>query len=371
MKGIRMKVLFDVKIGGGRFALRCDAFTLVELLVVIAIIGVLISLLLPAVQSAREAARRMQCTNNQKQIGLAIQNYHDTQNSLPAAINFTAPRPNPVSTADAGAALPYWDWTSSVSPFMELQAIFDVFDYRSNSLEKVVLDIKNATTQGNIWYETAKRVVPAFKCPSDDGYDTNAIRDFGGGTALLNKTKTPLGTANYVLSQGMGYATLNWNYSPFYNSNVGYGLPPRGAFYFNSWLNLSSITDGTSNTFAAGERDTKHEATVWLGGGSADDNTWGGTRAIGRTHKDLNLAVVNNSTGQVTTANGMKGFSSRHSGGAVFVYLDGSVHFISETINSVTDSTVWEGGKELKNIEKLGVYQLLSIRNDGRTVSLP
>ncbi|MDR0870728.1 MAG: DUF1559 domain-containing protein [Planctomycetaceae bacterium] len=350
--------------------MRIYAFTLVELLVVIAIIGVLIALLLPAVQAAREAARRMQCTNNMKQIGLAFHNYHDTCDSLPAAINFTAARPNPVSSNDEKASLPYWDWTSSVSSFLELQATFDAFNFRSNSLESVVLDIKNSTAQGNIWYETAKKVIPAFRCPTDDGSSVNAIRDFGGGAALLDKTKKPLGTANYIVSQGMGYATLNWNKSPFYNSSLTYGVPPRGVFYFNSWHNFSAVTDGTSNTFALGERDTKHEATVWFGA-AADDNYWGGTRAIGRTHRDLNLAVVNNDIGQVTVANGQKGFSSRHPGGANFCYLDGSVHFISETITSVTDSTVWEGGKELKDIEKLGVYQCLSIRDDGRTVSQP
>jgi prepilin-type processing-associated H-X9-DG protein len=319
---------------------------------------VLIALLLPAVQAAREAARRMRCSNNMKQIGIALHNYHDTCGSLPAAINYTG------TATSAATDTPYWAWQTSIAPFLELQSLFDSLDVRSKTLVTVVTEIKNETAQGNIWYEIVKKPLPAFRCPSDDGGNLNTIRDFGGGTPLLNKATKPLGTANYVLSQGLHFAVIDWSLSPFYNKGT-----PRGVFYANSWHNFNAITDGTSNTFAMSERDTKHEATIWFGGSQVNDNANGGIRSVGRTHLELNLAVVNNDLGQVTTTNGQKGFSSRHSGGANFLYVDGSVHFVTDTINSVVNSTIWNATDGIKDLSTAGVYQCLGERNDGRTVS--
>jgi prepilin-type processing-associated H-X9-DG protein len=327
---------------------------------VIAIIGALIALLLPAVQAAREAARRMQCSNNMKQIGLAFHNYHDTNDSLPAAINYTG------TATSAATANPYWAWQMSIAPFLELQPLYDTLEVRSKSLASVVTDIKDETTQGNIWYEIVKKPLPAFRCPSDDGNNLNTTRDFGDGTPFLNKATKPLGTANYVLSQGLHFATINWSLSPFYDKGA-----PRGVFYANSWHNFNAVTDGTSNTFALSERDTKHEATIWFGGSQVNDQAYGGIRSIGRTHIELNLAVVNNDLGQVTTTNGQKGFSSRHSGGANFLYVDGSVHFITDTINSVVNSTIWTAAAGIKDLTTAGVYQCLAERDDGRAVSAP
>lgn len=190
--------------------------------------------------------------------------------------------------------------------------------------------------------------------PSDDGDSLNGIRDFGN--------------ANYVLNQGMQPDGIQG--SPFL---LHMHPIARGPFHMNSWFNFSSISDGLSNTFAVGERDTKHEGSLWLGVGIPADGPYGTTRGIGRTHIHLNIPVTNNDLGQVIDplTRDMKGFSSRHPGGANFCLLDGSVRFVSDTINSVNDATVWAYNTGITDGSKIGVYQCFSVRDDGRSVSLP
>src|SRR5436190_13039206 len=145
------------------------AFTLVELLVVIAIIGVLVALLLPAVQAAREAARRSSCGNNVKQLGLALHNYHDTNRKFPMAGYLTAP---PVTTS---SSLPFHHtWLTSLLPFMEQQALYD-----------------NTNMMLPAWGQPiVSREIPTLRCPSDGGYN-GSVSDHQN-----------IGITNYAGSEG-------------------------------------------------------------------------------------------------------------------------------------------------------------------------
>lgn len=334
------------------------AFTLVELLVVIAIIGFLIALLLPAVQAAREAARRMQCMNNLKQIGIAIHNYHDTNSAMPAAFNY-------MGDGKANEMINHssWGWCMSLATYMEMQSICDALDFSSKRCYEVATQVVSQSADGIRYYELMKLSLAAFRCPSDDGGPVNTCRGFGNiATFKLDQAKYPIGNANYVLNQGMQPDGVG-------GGNVHQKPIPRGPFYMNSWFNFSSVDDGLSNTFAAGERDTKHESSVWVGVGVAEDIQYGTPRGVGRTHTPLNAPVTHNASGQVQEITGMKGFASRHPGGAHFCLLDGSVRFVSDTINS--DTTSWGAWTGITNDAAIGVYQCLSVRNDGRSVSVP
>lgn len=195
-------------------------FTLVELLVVIAIIGVLVALLLPAVQSAREAARRTQCSNNLKQLGLAIHNYNDTMRALPCAVEF---RPGVVpETSDDFMA----NWIIRILPYMEQLALFEQFD-----LDNYISDAVNRTPRGTS--------IPSLICPSDTGHKTK----FAGTTAGEGDNWARGNyAANVSSSYLQPYILNNWN-DPQYAGPLG----------VNRYRTLAETTDGTSNVIMVAE----------------------------------------------------------------------------------------------------------------------
>ncbi|MEW4565210.1 DUF1559 domain-containing protein [Bremerella sp. JC770] len=258
-------------------------FTLVELLVVIAIIGVLIALLLPAVQQAREAARRMQCTNNLKQLGLAIHNYHDTFNVLPA---------NEIHTSSTHN----WGVGTLILPFIEQSALHDQLNPQGGNMPTATAEPLLATS------------IPAFECPSDPGPSINfALND--------------LGKSNYLISQGVSWS----NY---------YDAP------YQEKCRFASITDGLSNTLLYGERFLGESPYNSLGGAWAGRGAVGSVVAVqGRAAWPPNtpaacpLDSISGTTDPLATR---MAFTSMHPGGINTSMCDGAVRFTSENIDSLT-----------------------------------
>lgn len=284
-------------------------FTLVELLVVIAIIGILIALLLPAVQAAREAARRSQCSNNLKQIGLALHNYHDTYKTLP---------PGWLTPDGMGGDSRYsWGWSASILDFMEQGALQDACGYGE-------INIHSAAANSTL-LAVLQTPIASYRCPSDVAPATN------NWLAIRSQRMT---TSNYVGAHDSDYWHKNGR------SEQG------GIFYENEGTSFRDIKDGTSNTAMVGERkwsfqdvngDTLISAAAHAFGnvpGHADDWRWGYQVALGVY--SMNLHGTDQSgkiySGEVSMR-GANAFSSEHPGGAQFCLADGSVRFISETID--------------------------------------
>ncbi|MCA9181481.1 MAG: DUF1559 domain-containing protein, partial [Planctomycetales bacterium] len=296
---------------------RRPGFTLVELLVVIAIIGILVALLLPAVQAAREAARRMQCGNNLKQLGIACHNYHDTYKTLPPGW-LTKPGFGSGGTDVDGAAdvneINCWAWGALILPFMEQQPLHDALRVGDNHLEVI-------SAPGNALRTPMTQPIAAYRCPSDVGPDLNVDKQrfnwVGGGNA--NKR---VATSNYI--------GVNTAWEPAAN-----GARPheRGIFIENQARAFRDLLDGTSNVLMIGERRWQYKDN----GGAIRRSSAGvifGIRrrngadqrsdATGGARVKLNFSVNNN-------GNRLRGFSSLHPGGSQFTLGDASVRFIPET----------------------------------------
>ena len=311
-------------------------FTLIELLVVIAISAILIALLLPAVQQAREAARRTQCRNNLKQIGLALHNYHDQFRTLPPGTVITAAErlcPNfPIHCATDEAA---YGWATYLLPSLDQGPLFNQLNVNSLELDQLL--------RQPALRPLVQNVIPAFRCPTDAAEDLNRQRVFSN-TAYGS---TQAATSNYVGIEG----TI-WRHS----QNVLNGkYDPRGVLYPSSKIRFESITDGTSNTVVVGERAWVDLAAVWIG-----TRNYQGTGGVGLP---MILGVTETKLNEVS-ANTQGGFSSLHEGGAHFVFADGHVSFVSENIQY--DQTGSDLALRDPGLAAMGIYQRLARRDDGQ-----
>ncbi|MBN1853914.1 MAG: DUF1559 domain-containing protein [Pirellulales bacterium] len=282
-------------------------FTLVELLVVIAIIGILVALLLPAIQAAREASRRASCANNLKQIGLAIHMYHDTYEQLPAGWRGY----DPANGEPFWFGLPGWAWSASILPYLELTNVQD-------SLVRFELPI---TDPINAPVRTLELEV--FRCPSDDiGEDTFLL--LGGAPSVGSGISFPIemATGNYIGVFGTRdfHFVCNPN-EPDFNGCVG-----NGVFYLNRQHRFADITDGLSNTLIVGERCSKLAPSTWIG------VVTGGQHGVARVAGVA--AYPPNSEAQ--PAHYFHNFSSFHPAGTNFLSGDGGVRLITETIDETT-----------------------------------
>jgi prepilin-type N-terminal cleavage/methylation domain-containing protein/prepilin-type processing-associated H-X9-DG protein len=302
-------------------------FTLVELLVVIAIIGVLVALLLPAVQAAREAARRMQCGNHLKQYGVGIHNYHDTYNVFP--IN---------ATGTAGNAIPRLTWQVRVLPFMEQQAVFSGIDF---NIDQRRLPL---TGGGPILWGVSP---PYTHCPSDPFPKVlagpRAQCNYGGSLGSQNVDGLNLSKCHpfKVFEQTMPGGNPRFGeMNPINKARVS------GIFAFSAVvLRMADVTDGSSNTLMVGEVlpgcqwNNDNQAGTWI-------NSWGNLFSIGggvstiTPINEMTPCLQSNriSDPNCTPASGdtmqyAYGFKSRHPGGAQFTLADGSVRFITQNIN--------------------------------------
>jgi len=336
-------------------------FTLVELLVVIAIIGILIALLLPAVQAAREAARRSQCTNNLKQIGVALHNYHDSFKCLPTgALNKIVPSSgNPSSTG--------WGWNALIFPQLEQGALHDSLDVGTRTLY--------ATASDSSVLPFMQDPISCLQCPSDTPTELGEYRTINGQAFTVSNYLANNSSDNYVLDdQGQG-AT---------------GSPATfcgGLFFRDRKISFRDIVDGLTNTFAVGER--RWQLTARISDGSSqlvfgrsampfgvgnwnDDARRADTLGAGLYKLNLAGAVfssANQAYGRFTRA-----WSSNHPGGANFLLADGSVHFITDTIEGHFNEgglATGPNGESDRNIRLLidTVWEQLHARRDGLPIT--
>lgn len=226
-------------------------FTLIELLVVIAIIAVLIALLLPAVQQAREAARKLQCKNNMKQIGLALHNYHDSHGLFPPGYVDRNGNPNSTPDNDLG---PGWGWTSHLLPHMDQAVVYNKINFNLG------IENSNNTTVSKVKF-------PVFQCPSDATWqDMFAVYDSNFTTPIAT-----IASSNYLACNGWAecFDSAGGNPQPEDpldpEPGATYGKAGIGLFYRNSRHTTASVTDGLTNTIAAGERSSNRAPATWTG----------------------------------------------------------------------------------------------------------
>ncbi|UUO08461.1 DUF1559 domain-containing protein [Blastopirellula sp. J2-11] len=296
---------------GGR---RRSAFTLVELLVVIAIIGVLIALLLPAVQQAREAARRISCTNNLKQISLAMHNYHDTFQSLPyGQFSYGIFANSYLGTSDTDVYPNGSSWFQCILPFVEQSAMYDAIKTDMLSMPTISL---SATVRNT--------VVEGFVCPSDPNGGKVGHDGFQGN--YLGNTHT----------ENSGINSANATYM-------------NGLFYTKSGVKLREITDGLSNTLMMGEclqgspdgpAATEYDTTANYWNSQATETTFN-TGSRGLFVPDYNAAdhCVDTPNKPCTFSNAYSSWfvlRSEHPGGIMVSRADASVSFIQENISNTT-----------------------------------
>ncbi len=320
------------------------AFTLVELLVVIAIIGILIALLLPAVQAAREAARRSQCQNHLKQIALALHNYHDSNDRFPPGHDYDPNRP---ASATGRMHPEMWGWAAYILPQMEYGGLYDQLDVKNRSLSQVL-------AAGPVVAALVQTPLPTFFCPTDPGGDQGArvahqsrAWTSGPGVTAGGLTNFRPGASAYVANQGCH--DLDQNRIPNF----------PGPFYSRSRVAISDILDGTSNTVLVGERDLSGcRGGIWAGVNNADQSDLTGIfQVLGNGDRNVKL----NSPANVTSTDGCaRGFASLHVGGAQVALCDGSVRFVSENIPFISARTIPPPNAGS------GIYQRLLTIKDGQ-----
>ncbi|MBN2294786.1 MAG: DUF1559 domain-containing protein [Pirellulales bacterium] len=324
-------------------------FTLVELLVVIAIIGILIALLLPAVQAAREAARRMQCAGNMKQLSLGLLNYEQSTKSFPPACQF-----------DAGVSQPDYsddfrpNWVILLLPYIEQQDVYDMFD-----LNLYISHVNNRPARG--------QELAVMKCPSDAH---NSIK-FVGSSGYSEGDNWARG--NYGANGGLGpmLGPARWNNYPlsiYGRNSPGWSASnSRGVMGANVSAAIRDISDGTSNTFLLGELRagiSQYDGRgTWAMGNAGASSLFcygffgdaNGPNACNNNSDDLKSCnssvaaeIVEQECMSCYNRNGNSGSSqatarSMHPGGVHMAFCDGSVHFIVDEVEiSVTFGSIWD-----------------------------
>jgi prepilin-type N-terminal cleavage/methylation domain-containing protein/prepilin-type processing-associated H-X9-DG protein len=314
-----------------------QGFTLIEMLVVIAVIGVLMGLLVPAVQNVREAASRTTCANNLKQIGLALHSYHDRKKQFPPG--YVDGNMDPDSTPDNDVG-PGWGWASFLLPYLDQNNVYSQIDF-------------SQAVGFGVNVQISRTPLAVYQCPSDPYQQAFPVYD----SSFTNPIAT-VAHSNYVGCNGWEECFNGAGGNP--QPGVGadslsglYGPAGRGVFYRNSRANIASVTDGLSNTIFVGERSSNHSPSTWTGAvpggrcpawmvkqpptiyspppGPAYDNAdYGEALVLSHTNAThvpcADFPIYDPDT-----------FYSTHMGqGANFLFGDGSVHFLTSSIDPYT-----------------------------------
>jgi len=302
---------------------RRFGFTHLECIITAGIIVLLMSTLLPAIQSARESARKSMCKNNLKQIGLGLHNYHDVYQSFP---------PGWVSRRQSGQGHPSSGWMAAMLPFVDQARLFnEIYDGKGT-----VYETKNQTL--------LKTPIPVYLCPVAGLENTNRIRgDWGASSYAGVYGASPIPRWTTSLADNSFWPG---NVGMTRNQNIkvrGQDKPLLGSFHINSNVGFKHIVDGTSNTFLVGEMSILSGGAIWPGPRS-------------NFHESDILA----DTSFASPINKSEtGFSSHHAGGLQFLMADGSVQFVSTDIESLPFN---------EDPTKLGTYQRLGAINDMQRV---
>ena len=373
-------------------------FTLIELLVVIAIIAILVAILLPAVQQAREAARRTQCKNSLKQIGLAMLNYESTHTRLPAAQigqrgygftpgfggwgwpgnYFQGVRINGLANDGYGTAFGNWNWTTMLLPYAEQVGLYETLNPGENQASQLATTYNTGGVNAGAENPFQKRI-DGWRCPSDVGdalnehvtryftasWPTGHSMNSNGGSAP-DSAKMRVTKTNYVVNAGGSAA-------PKENGNVNIGM-----FAANTYYELKEMLDGPSNVILVGERNTDFvpplsnpddrpgAAMMFVNGGRRGAASWGIAASASSGFRKINCPL---GRGCNTS------FSSNHAGGSQFVMGDGRVVFLNENIEHITEcqpgaSPGWCFGEATTNREPIpnSAFDRLLGRADGGLV---
>lgn len=345
---------------------RRSGFTLIELLVVIAIIGVMVGLLLPAVQATRESGRRSACSSKLKQIGLAMHGHHDARKAFPAGIVLSKEL---VADGNASGGLTGWRfngrcpaWGAVILPFMEQGEVYDRLPFSQATWTRydepsAALQSASTTVISSSATSVSARPLPVYSCPSDTLKQTGLAGN--------------MGPSNYVGNFGVPTLAGSWFGGLWHGvagQRTGQPLPnTHGVLYHGSSIRTKDVTDGTSKTFLVGEVSTQQRgyngdggfmnmqgAGVWPALPNqlkVDDYVLRQCDAAHPLNSQFPDDVILNADGGIGDCDG---FGSRHPGGSNFVMCDGAVRFIGENINSSTSP--------------LGTYQRLGHRADGLAV---
>lgn len=354
---------------------RNSGFTVIELLVTIAIIGILVALLIPAVQHVRETSRKTECQNHLHNIGLALASYSATHKGLPPGY---APRVLTPNQSVKGGT-PAYAWGTMLLPFVDQKPLYDALDVNLGLLSEATVDPARKPL--------LERPLNIYLCPSDiagESMDSAPIGEELQGLYRVEGKRVPEsaagGTSSYVANAGYWatYHPVNLRrrvkLPKLDDERTG---PNNGLFYNASHVSESDITDGLSHTLAIGERAWFQGSSTWVGTANLRGRAAGGSAVcLGRVYWRINaipdppgiLLQPGDQQKVRGDSNARAAFGSYHPGGANFVFADGQARFLAETIDfrNTTEADLVDVTETVPDVELLGVFQKLGIRDDGQ-----